>query len=400
MNTVLIGFAEALTAPETFFSLRSAGYNVRIFCRKGTRPLIAKRLPVGPPLEVCAPEENAVEAIADITRHLHDCEDIDAVMALDDPGLWLLSEVSATQDLPDRIKIVGATGRQADIALDKRQQIDIARESGFTVPPTVIANSYDEIRQSSLLPCIVKPALVAGVADNRLRKGKSHFLERPEDVERLCSTRDAMFPAVVQALVRGQGEGVFGLAHADGVSAWSGHRRLRMMNPHGSGASACEACAATQDTRDATEAFIAAIGWRGTFMIELLRSEDGVAHFVELNGRPWGSTALARRGGFEYPLWAVQLRNDDRFRPPEPVVTEGLSVRHLGRDLVHLLFVLRGPKSAFHAVGWPSLWTTIRRVFAPTRLSRFYNYDPEFPSYFLHDALHALRKLLARRSID
>ena len=40
-------------------------------------------------------------------------------------------------------------------------------------------------------------------------------------------------------------------------------------------------------------------------MIELLRDRDGVAWFMELNGRTWGSLALARRLGLEYPAWAA-----------------------------------------------------------------------------------------------
>ena len=38
----------------------------------------------------------------------------------------------------------------------------------------------------------------------------------------------------------------------------------------------------------------------------LLRDGEGTAWFMELNGRAWGSMALARRLGHEYPRWAVQ----------------------------------------------------------------------------------------------
>ena len=53
--------------------------------------------------------------------------------------------------------------------------------------------------------------------------------------------------------------------------------------------------------------------WRGMFMLEFLRAKDGTAWFMELNGRPWGSMALARRSGLEYPAWALRQLNDSRF---------------------------------------------------------------------------------------
>ena len=50
------------------------------------------------------------------------------------------------------------------------------------------------------------------------------------------------------------------------------------------------------------------------FMIELLRDRTGKVWFVELNGRPWGSMALSRRQGFEYPAWHVKLAIDPQSR--------------------------------------------------------------------------------------
>ena len=32
---------------------------------------------------------------------------------------------------------------------------------------------------------------------------------------------------------------------------------------------------------------------------------------------------------------------------------EGTQVRHPGREILHALFTLRGPRSAFHRAGWP-----------------------------------------------
>ena len=66
---------------------------------------------------------------------------------------------------------------------------------------------------------------------------------------------------------------------------------------------------------------------------------------MELNGRAWGSMALARRRGFEYPAWNVQAALDPDFVPVEPTDPPEILARHLGMELAHLAFVARGPQS-------------------------------------------------------
>ena len=183
--------------------------------------------------------------------------------------------------------------------------------------------------------------------------------------------------------------------HKGRVEAWSAHRRLRMMNPHGSGSSACQSLAADPELRVGCERFLQTVGWTGPFMMEFLRAADGTPWFMELNGRPWGSMALARRQGLEYPAWAVAAALDDRFTPPvPPAPTRPLTVRHLGRDLLHLLFVLKGPRTAFHRQTWPRLLPALAAVLRPARARSFYNHDPAYPGYVLRDAVATVRKAL------
>lgn len=86
------------------------------------------------------------------------------------------------------------------------------------------------------------------------------------------------------------------------------------MNPQGSGSSACISQAVPPDVKPKVEALIAEAEWRGLFMVEMLRDHSGKAWFVELNGRPWGSMALSRRQGYEYPAWHVKLAMDRQSR--------------------------------------------------------------------------------------
>ena len=90
--------------------------------------------------------------------------------------------------------------------------------------------------------------------------------------------------------------------------------------------------------------FISGCDWRGLFMVEMLRDTAGRPWFMELNGRTWGSMALARRRGLSYPSWAVQAALDPEFAPPYPGMAEvqapHVTARHLGREVVHLGMVL------------------------------------------------------------
>ncbi len=56
---------------------------------------------------------------------------------------------------------------------------------------------------------------------------------------------------------------------------------------------------------------------------------------MELNGRAWGSMALARRRGFEYPAWNVHAALDPDFVPVEPADPPEILARHLGMELAH-----------------------------------------------------------------
>jgi predicted ATP-grasp superfamily ATP-dependent carboligase len=382
MAIVLIGFADALAAPEVFFSLHHAGHRVRVFQREGSRAPLAIHLPVDAVLEVPDPARDVDAAVAALRRQVMESP-VDAVLALDDPGLWLVE--NAVRDTG--AAFASATGDALRVALDKTLQVKAAAEAGLAVPATRVVGSRQEILQQAVFPAIVKPALAVGEQRGRLGKGATVFLQTEADLATLPAEEEFQFPCLVQPLIHGVGEGVFGFATPAGVTAWSGHTRERMMNPHGSGASACRARLPELELGTRIVEFIRGVGWQGPFMVELLRDENGTPWFMEFNGRLWGSTALARRQGFEYPAWAVAQAFDPEFIPAAPVVESTAQVRHLGREILHLAFVLRGPSSEFHKARWPCFWRSLLRVLAPSRRSAFYNFDPAFPWFFLREAV-------------
>jgi hypothetical protein len=125
-------------------------------------------------------------------------------------------------------------------------------------------------------------------------------------------------------------------------------------------------------------------------MIELLRDDSGNIWFVELNGRPWGSMALCRRQGFEYPAWHVELAMDDNSAAGLGAPSgSSIVCRNAGREFMHLLFVLRGAKS--NALSrWPSFWKTVRDIIPFHRKDALYNWRRDDPKVFIADFYYTI----------
>jgi predicted ATP-grasp superfamily ATP-dependent carboligase len=396
--TVVIGFAEALSAPEVAWSLLDAGFNVTSIARRGRGSALRHSRKVVCH-DICPPEQNMAQALRDIASVLSSFGDRQngpiLLFPLDDTALWMCSELAPNESWI----LVGPGKSNADLALNKDQQTRLACEAGFKVPETGVASSVDQaiaLGEQFGFPLVVKPVECTSVRNGRKISRRTRICANANEFEAALQEWNESTPALLQKYITGVGEGVFGLATPEGVQAWSAHRRLRMMNPHGSGASACVSIPVDQDIRQKTEALIEKAKWTGLFMVELLRDQSGEAWFVELNGRPWGSMALARRQGLEYPAWSASMAlapgsHVDTAQSASP----GLVCRNLGRELMYLLFVIRGPRSAA-MVEWPSIWNAFRTILQTSRSERYYNWRRDDKRVFFADCFYTLRNNLIK----
>jgi predicted ATP-grasp superfamily ATP-dependent carboligase len=392
---VLVGFAEAESAPEVVWSLVDAGARVTAFARRGVAsPLRHSRHVVCH--DITPPEKDAHAALIDLQRVQRSVGlsgPAAVLFPLDDTALWLCN---GTSPEPPWI-LAGPQGANAALALNKGVQIELARECGFNVPESAIVHTAADAASFAVaqgLPIILKSLLCVPIRDGRRHGCPTWICANERELDRAVAHWGERVPLLAQRYIVGTGEGVFGLGAIDGVRGWSAHRRLRMMNPQGSGSSACVSAHVSTELKRDVSAFVQKTGWRGLFMIELLRDTNGKVWFVELNGRPWGSMALARRQGLEYPAWHLNLTLDDRSNVGRTTTSvPGLVCRHLGRELMHLLFVLRGPKSK--ALGqWPSFWKSLLAVMAIRRRDGIYNWRRSDPSVFVADVCYTLQKNL------
>jgi hypothetical protein len=388
---VLMGFAEALAAPETAWSLVDAGYRVVAFARRNRRAAIrfsrhVEVVDVEPPEKDVAATLRDLGALLDAQRVANGEQGV--LLPLDDASLWLCSRAQ----MPPGWTLAGAAGPCAELALDKQRQVAVAASAGFSVPPTAFAATVADLeREVREFPVILRSAHAVDVSDGRIRKGRNWVCADDGELQRAASAWNGRGLLLVQPFLAGTGEGIFGMATEGGVVAWSAHRRLRMMNPHGSGSSACTSRDVAEDARQIAQRFVATCDWRGMFMIEMLRTDSGALYFVEFNGRAWGSMALSRRQALEYPAWTVAQALDPAFAPQPPARPTAVTSRHLGRELMHLLFVLRGPQSrAFRT--WPSFWRTLLSLVRPHANSSFYNWRRQDWRVFAGDCWYTVRE--------
>lgn len=386
-TTVCIGFADALSAPEVCWSLVDAGFHVVAFARaeRSCTLRYSKHVKI---FDVPDPAISISSTVAALNRELPLIAAPNALplVPLDDAAVHICSLLDSSLNLV----LVGASQKTAAVALDKAMQLGIAEQSGFNVIPTFRGAETGNVSQQ-YYPLVVKPRFAIRDYRGALTKGRLYNLTSRADYDNLATTGKIEPDALIQPFIRGVGEGVFGLAIDGKVVGWSAHRRVRMMNPGGSGSSACMAIKTEPSVIESANQFIVNSGWEGMFMVELLRDENGKVWFMEFNGRPWGSMALARRQGFEYPAWAVgHAVGNDISAGVFSAKSVELFCRHLGRELIHLLCVFRGPQRG-HSGEWPGIYATLKAMLFANKPTCWYNWRRDDSFVFFGDMWQTIR---------
>ena len=89
---VLIGFADALAAIESAWSLADDGFEVYAFARRGSRPALARGKAVRV-IDITPPERDAARSAADLAGIVRQIAPA-AVLPLDDHSIWLCDRIA------------------------------------------------------------------------------------------------------------------------------------------------------------------------------------------------------------------------------------------------------------------------------------------------------------------
>ena len=174
---IIVGFAEALAAPEVVWSLRDSGFEVTVANRRERRTALHHSRAASI-LDVTPPEQDLAACVGEL---IGAAEARGAMlMPVDDACVAVCAQIAEQRSAPI---VIGPRGRQAGLALDKRKQIDVAQHSGLLVPPTEVVQTISELRNAAAeFAVVLKDANAMRIDDGRLARGRSFVCANPDEL--------------------------------------------------------------------------------------------------------------------------------------------------------------------------------------------------------------------------
>lgn len=335
-----------------------------------------------------APEMAAVEYVGDIVREIRTLGRA-LVLPMTERGMLLLSE--------RREDIFAAGGLMVlpphDLVLkafDKHATMELAKSLGIPVPKSVLVRNAGECEHLSATltyPVVLKPRSSQQSLGGTLKptgrpvyaKDVAQFLTASSEILSRSSE------VLVQEFVEGTGEGFFALMCNGQLRAEFAHRRIRDVDPTGSGSALRISVRPRARLRDMSVALLEALDWHGVAMVEFRVRPDGTPVLMEVNGRFWNSLPLAVYSGVDFPaLLSEMAERGDVTRTPE--YSEGVRCRWLLGDFRHLLSVWKGAPAGFPGK-LPGRSFTLMQFLLPVRGTYHDNFRADDPLPELGDWL-------------
>ena len=226
--------------------------------------------------------------------------DVDLVLPISEAAL--VAAVSCRSQLPSQALVAPSTAA-LEYTLSKRRATAKALALGIPCPRTAFSpDAVPELKS----PWIVR-------TDNRLaddgsyRKGRTWYVEDAGELRDLVRelTEDGE-QWMVQEHIVGKGGGAFLLLRRGETVLEFAHERVHEVPFYGGVSSLRRSVRDSATVATATQLF-ASIGYEGAGMFEFRRSHlDQVPYFIEINGRLWGSLALALHAGADFPARLVE----------------------------------------------------------------------------------------------
>lgn len=172
-------------------------------------------------------------------------------------------------------------------------------------------------------------------------RGRTQRVDSPRQARALlCELKEHGAQVIAQRPVDGHGAGVFLLRRNGQTLLRFAHERLHEV-PYTGGVSSLRMSCHDDALVARSERLLSAIGFDGVAMVEFRKSSSGPPQFLEINGRLWGSLALALHAQVDFPLlWLRSVLGEPV--PPARDYPDGLRCRNvLPGELSHLSSVLR-----------------------------------------------------------
>jgi predicted ATP-grasp superfamily ATP-dependent carboligase len=257
------------------------------------------------------------------------------VFGADDIELLALSQ--AREALPARVP--HAPHEAVLRSVDKLTLTEAARAVGVAVPATRAAGAAALADLDG--PVVVKPRLHWQPGHGGPRHLPAGRCATPDEARALVARIEALGgAAVLQEPVDGEQIALSVVLDDDGrLRAVAQQRTVRASLQRTS--SRAETTAVDAGLLDGVQRLLRGLGWTGLANLQFLRDDAGVPRLIDLNGRFYGSLALAVAAGADLPaVWAAAATG----APAGPVVTArpGVRFQSLHPDLLRARAERRG----------------------------------------------------------
>jgi len=302
-----------------------------------------------------------VDAVRDFARQ----QNIDAIFPITD---WTTLPLSAHRDsFPGYCRLALPPHEALDLAGDKYRTVELARSLGLPTPRTWLIKSAHDINSLPELrsPIVVKDRYsVRWLGDRAVFGSVSYAYSRADLENRVQQRLQEAGDVLVQEFVTGVGVGFSGFACNGEVRLPFAWRRLREVDPRGSGSSLRESLQLDTDLVELSRKLILKTGFQGIAMVEYKRTASGQPVLMEINGRPWGSIQLPIASGIDYPRFLADWILNGTLPPSQIDYRHGIQCRRLVGDLTHLENLRRG-KPREWPLPYPNFWTSALRMAVP-----------------------------------
>lgn len=238
----------------------------------------------------------------------------DVAIPTSDKALVPLMACRAEVERHTRLAVPDEAGFQA--TNDKAETVRLAERVGIPVPRTVfLERSADAaaLEGSFDFPLVLKPSrsVVPGATERNLVRVVRGTTELRDRLAVLLPRG----PVLVQEFCPGDGVGLSVLADRGELVAAFQHQRVHEP-PQGGVSSYRRSAALSEPLLAGARRFCRALRWTGPAMFEFKVCPDtGRAMLMEVNGRLWGSLALAVQAGVDFPYLLYELLVRGRVRP-------------------------------------------------------------------------------------
>jgi protein-tyrosine-phosphatase/predicted ATP-grasp superfamily ATP-dependent carboligase len=266
-------------------------------------------------------------------------EDVDAVLPISEAAVFCIA--ARRGEFPTTFLPLLPSDGALKHTLSKFHSTRMALEMGIPCPETVFLSSgWPHGQWRKRLAEIRFPAIIKTdnylTAEGTYRRGRRFVVRSVDEVEKIMAGLAGLDVRIIaQELVPGSGLGTFLLRFGGRTHLTFAHRRLHEV-PYTGGFSSFRESYHADGLVRASEALLEAIDYDGVAMVEFRRrSTDGTPLFLEINGRLWGSLALALHCGVDFPAALVDCYQYGAPRHTPPGYRANVKSRNIVPGEIH-----------------------------------------------------------------